>query len=92
MTGDHSAPSTSARRRRDHTLGTSRTIATAPLTSRTLPGICGTVPVRRPYVSQVEHASTVRLHATGETPDSAGCRTVRTICGTTIATPRVAPR
>lgn len=51
----------------------------------------GIVPVRSPYVSHVEHATAVNDHATGDTPDRCGCRTVRTICGTTIATPRVAP-
>ena len=67
-------------------------MVTAPETSRTLPGICGTWAVRMPYVNQVAQASAVSPHEAGETPVRVGRRSVRRICGTTMVTPRVAPR
>ena len=45
-----------------------------------------------PYVNQVAQASAVSPHEAGETPVRVGRRSVRRICGTTMVTPRVAPR
>ena len=55
-------------------LGTSSTIASAPVMSSTLPGTCGQVAVRSPYVSHAVQASAVNDQASGDTPPTWGKR------------------
>jgi len=68
------------------------TTITAPLIKMMLPGICGNTPTRAPYVIHIKQPKPSNAHAVGETPDMRGFRTMRTICGTTMAMPSAAPR
>src|SRR5664279_1396960 len=83
--------STSTRRPRGIEVLMSISTAVAPPISNILPGSCGAALVRRPNVSHAMQLNVMSNQDTGDTPGSDGWRTMRTICGTTIATPRVAP-